>query len=208
MRRIPVIALALLALSGCPLPQPLAEYPRGTVTPPRILMDGAPHRDTIVRVPAGCPAPRPSYDLSATLVDNDTSETVTARWFVDYDRTNSARCDAATEDANLPGPGDGAQNPTHRQVPTYRFAPYDHPAVVGGGGSASGPGVVHVVELVVSNRFDPAADSTTLCAPGTDAWPFRTPDNDGDFQFETQTFRWVFVSEAASEDVPCPSETP
>ena len=35
MRRISVAAIAMtLALSGCPLPQPLPTYPAGTVTPP------------------------------------------------------------------------------------------------------------------------------------------------------------------------------
>ncbi len=209
MRRAPLsgpgLAVAVLALlSGCPLPQPLPEYPKGTVTPPRILMDDITHRDTVIRVPAGCGDPKPSYDLSASLVDNDTSEPVTARWFVDYDRHNSARCVEATAQEVIAGPGDGAADPTHREVRPYHFVPYDHPAYVGNAGDPAGVGVVHVVELVVSNRFDEAADSNALCVPdATGPLPFRTPANDGGVQFETQTYRWVFVSEAPGE-VTCP----
>ncbi len=197
--------LILLALTaGCPLPQPLPEYPKGTVTPPRILMDGMEHGDTVLRVPAGC-GTGPAYDLSASLVDNITSEAVSARWFVDYDRYNSARCVLATTESVLVGPGDGAADPTHREVPPYPFAPNDHPAYLGAGGSPSSAGVVHVVELVVSNRFDNTADSNALCVPGdTGPLPFRTPARDGDVQFETQTFRWVFVSEPFSTELPCP----
>ncbi len=208
MRRSPIIvpALALAGLlTGCPLPQPLAEYPKGTVTPPRILMDDIVHGETIIHVPAGCTGAKPSYDLAASLVDNDTTEAVTARWFVDYDRYNSARCVEAIAQAVLPGPGDEAADPTHRTVPPYRFVPYDHPAYAGATADPTGPGVVHVVELVVSNRFDVSADTNTLCVPGaTGALPYRTPAHDGDVQFETQTYRWVFVSQAPDADVSCP----
>lgn len=207
MRRAPIAGLAaatLALLAGCPLPQPLAEYPKGTVTPPRILMDDMVHRDTIIRVPAGCTATKPSYDLVASLVDANTSEAVTARWFVDYDRQNSARCVEATAQEVIPGPGDGASNPTHRTLSPYHFVPYDHPAYVGNTADPAGAGVVHVVELVVSNRFDETADSNALCVPGaTGPLPFRSPANDLGVQFETQIYRWVFVSEAPGE-VACP----
>lgn len=208
MRRAPFIAAALALLplvAGCPLPQPLAEYPRGTVTPPRILMDEITHRDTIIRVPAGCPGTGPAYDLAASLVDNDTTETVTARWFVDYDRHNSVRCVEATARSVISGPGDNSPNPTHRDVPAFHFVPYERPVYFGASTDRTGAGVTHVVELVVSNRFDDTADSNSLCVPGaTGPLPFRTPANDGDVQFETQTYRWVFVSEAPSSDLPCP----
>lgn len=202
MRRASIIAGALLLLAGCPLPQPLPEYPKGTVTPPRILMDDLDRREAVIRVPAGCTGTLPSYPLSAKLVDNDSTETVTARWFVDYDRTNQARC-RVFQESDISGPGDGASDPTRRAVPTFPFAPYDHDPVIAGA-SSTGPGVVHVVELVVSNRFDVAADSLALCSRDTTTWPFRAPAHDGDVAFETQTFRWVFVSEPASAEVPCP----
>jgi hypothetical protein len=206
MNRIVPAAAALALLAGCPLPQPLADYPAGTVTPPRILMDQLTPREAVIRVPAGCTGAAPSWDLHASLVDTNVDEAVTARWFVDYDPTNSARCAPAVPQSVIEGPGQQAQDPTHRAVPAYRFAPYDHSAVLGGGASASAPGVVHVVELVVSNRFDAAADDMALCVPGSTApFAFRTAARDGTVQFETQTYRWVFVSEPASvAGVPCP----
>ncbi|HUL60397.1 MAG TPA: hypothetical protein VLU43_14030, partial [Anaeromyxobacteraceae bacterium] len=45
------------------------------------------------------------------------------------------------------------------------------------------PGIVHVVELVVSNAFDPAA------VPGNSALPYRTALPG----FETQVYRWTFL---------------
>ena len=67
MNRATVLALAVLTLlAGCPLPQPLASYPSGTVTPPRILMDTIAYRDTVIQVPAGCTGSSPSYNLAAT----------------------------------------------------------------------------------------------------------------------------------------------
>jgi hypothetical protein len=208
VRRAPIIGPALAALAalallaGCPLPQPLAEYPKGTVTPPRILMDDIVHRDTVILVPAGCTGTRPSYDLAASLVDNNTSEAVTARWFVDYERHSSFRCVEATAESVIAGPGDEAQSPTRRDVPAYHFVPYDHPVYLGAGGQEDAVGVVHVVELVVSNRFDTAVDTNSLCVEGaTGPLPFRTPANSGGVQFETQTYRWVFVNSA---DATCP----
>ncbi len=204
MNRAPVTALALLTLlAGCPLPQPLASYPSGTVTPPRILMDSIVHPEGLVQVPAGCTT-APSWDLSATLLDNDTTETVTARWFVDYDRQNSARCVPAVPEAVIPPPEDGVDDPTRRAVSPYRFAPYDHAPAVGPVTSADAAGAVHLVELVVSNRFDTSLDLVTLCTTGAETYPFRTPAVEGSFQFETQVYRWVFVNVEASEAVPCP----
>lgn len=191
-------ALALL-LAGCPLPQPLPDYPPGAVTPPRILMDQLSPREAVVRVPVGC-AVAPSFDLQASLVDTNASETVTARWFVDYDRRNSNLCRIrAAED--IRGPGDQAPDPTRRTVAPFRFRPSDYPGVLAGG-------VVHVVELVVSNSFDPAADGDagTLCTTDVaeDLFPFRTAVRDATVQFETQTYRWVFVNDAAEPCLPGP----
>jgi len=202
--RTPITAAALvLLLAGCPLPQPLPSYPPGSVTPPRIVMDALSPRESVIRVPAHCPTP-PSWNLAAALVDANTGETVTARWFVDYDRRSTAFCNfEAFED--IPGPGDEGEDPTQRVVRPYRFVPYDHPAILGGS-DPRGAGVVHVVELVVSNRYDPTMDDTALCAPEIEdsVFPFRTAARDGQVQFETQTYRWIFVSEPPSEGVPCP----
>ncbi len=198
-------AALLLLLAGCPLPQPLPSYPAGTVTPPRILMDPLLQPQSAVLVPAGCSGTPPSYPLQAELVDANTSETITARWFVDYDRTNSQRCFLAMLQEDIPGPGDQASDPTRRAVSPFTFAPYDHAAVIGGS-DPTAPGVVHVVELVVSNRFDVTADDVALCTPAvaSDMFPFRMPATEGSVRFETQTFRWVFVNTPSSTALPCP----
>ncbi len=206
MNRALVAGVALLVLlAGCPLPQPLSDYPAGTVTPPRILMDPLAQGESAVRVPAGCTGTPPSYDLTAQLVDDNTSETVTARWFVDYDRENSARCAPASPEEVITGPGDQAKDPTRRTVAPYHFAPYDHDPVLGGT-DPSAPGVIHVVELVVSNRFDPSVDDVSLCTPdvAADTSPFRMPASQGGVHFETQTYRWVFVNVPPSAAVACP----
>jgi hypothetical protein len=206
VNRALVAAVGLLVLvAGCPLPQPLPSYPAGTVTPPRILMDALSQPQSTIRVPAGCTPTAPSYDLNAELVDNNTSETVTARWFVDYDRQNSARCAPAVPEDVITGPGDQATDPTRRSVPAYHFAPYDHVPVLGGS-DPSAAGVIHVVELVVSNRFDAGADAIALCTPAVAAgtYPFRMPASEGGVHFETQTYRWVFVNVPPSAGVECP----
>jgi hypothetical protein len=83
-----------------------------------------------------------------------------------------------------------------RAVPTYVFAPYGFapPAEMGTFPSPSAPGIVHVVELVVSNGF--------ATSPEDAAQPNRTPGKspDGASQFEIQNYRWVFVNVAG---LPC-----
>ncbi len=201
--RIPAAALgAALLLSGCPLPQPLPEYSKGTVTPPRIVMDGIALQDTVVEVPAGCTGAKPSSTLAAQLIDNNTTEAVTARWFVDYDPQNTSRCLPVLQSViTAPATGDL----TLRQVPEFLFVPYDH-ATMFGNPDPTAPGVLHVVELVVSNNFDPAADDPGLCMQGSAvARPYRTPASQaGGVQFETQTYRWVFFSVAPTPTVACP----
>jgi len=206
VNRALLLALCLgTLLSGCPLPQPLANYPKGTVTPPRILMDEMTYREPVVLVPAGCQN-SPDYELGATLVDDNTSETVRVRWFVDYDRTNSARCAPVIPEDDIQGQAESAPDPTHRTVKNYDFVPYDHPSVLVPGTADNAPGVVHVVEMVVSNQFDSASDDTSLCNQDTPptTLPYRTPASEGSAQFETQTYRWVFVNQAASSALPCP----
>jgi hypothetical protein len=195
-----LVLLASVALAGCPLPQPLPDYPPGTITPPRILVDVMPgHERSVILVPAGCPAGgEPSYPLSATIYDVNTIETVEARWFVNYDasrelysqpvRTDSVHAD---EDPLVltrvvpPDPPIGGG--------PFMFRPYERPPPLGTGTRTSPPydeeGTVRVVELVVSNGFDPRPDVPL---------PMRTPRPG----FETQVHRWVYllVSQAVA---PC-----
>jgi hypothetical protein len=178
-------ALAALALAGCPLPQPLPDSPKGTITPPRIVMDaimvdgGKADAQPIVFVPAGC-GTAPSYTLSATLIDANTLEQVEARWFIDYVATDSLRWYWHYNELVAP-----AQTSTDlsRAVTPFTFKPYDQPPLAGlGSAGNNAPGVVHVVELVVSNGFDPSGAAADP--------PFRGPA----IGFETQVYRWTFVN--------------
>jgi hypothetical protein len=190
-------ALAALALAGCPLPQPLPDYPKGTITPPRIVMDAikvdgeAADAHPMVLVPAGCPAGHtPSYSLSATLVDANTLEQVEARWFVDY--VPGYPADTVRPLPRPPSPylvpPSSTATDLSRTVPSFIFAPYDFQPLGALGGSLSNvsAGVVHVVELVVSNGFDPAGNPPGAAADP----PFRGPAPG----FETQVYRWTFVN--------------
>jgi hypothetical protein len=193
MRRSTLAALAAAAaLSGCPLPQPLPDYPAGTITPPRILPEATTSSvDAIIPVPAGC-ATGPEIPLDARIFYQD-SVSVEARWFVDY-RTDSASR-YAIQNPSREVPPDPDPLVLERQVPPFTFLPYGFPppAELGVFPGPSAPGVVHVVELVVSNGFDP-----NPAAPE----PNRTPAvTDGDARFEIQTYRWVFVNVAG---LPCP----
>jgi hypothetical protein len=172
IRRAAALAAAA-ALAGCPLPQSVPEYPAtGVVTPPRLLVDAITPVDTVIRVSTTC-APAPTYTLSATLEDTDTTERVDARWFVDYDETQDDSTIRSQEQVVV---ADGAEDPTIRVVTPYVFRPYDWDPPPAAGG-------LHVVELVVSNGF--AAEPAEPPA----GWrPNRMPAP----QFQTQWYRWVF----------------
>ncbi len=192
MRRIPLAAIAIaLALAGCPLPQPLPTYPAGTVTPPRILTAKASGSvNSLLLVPANC-ATAPAYDLEASIFYQE-SVTVVARWFVDY-RTDVATRYAVQNASNQDVPPGPDALVLERAVPPFRFSPYEFPpagdlGIPAGTPPYPGAGIVHVVELVVSNGF--------ASPPDDDQQKNRTPaaTPDGTSQFEIQTFRWVFVS--------------
>lgn len=194
MRRL-ALAAALAVLAGCPIPQPLPDYPKGQpVTPPRVVVgDGLSFPETVVRVPAGCATP-PVYALTADLRDAITNETVSARWFVNYDPASQPAFTPQQDDL-VPGAGTAASD-TLRHLPrAFPFPPYQYaPAPGTGGGAGSVAGALHVVELVVSNGFDPAAENASA------AYPYRTPL----VGFEVQVYRWVFLTVPATTDVPCP----
>jgi hypothetical protein len=198
MRLRTAAALALAAtLVGCPLPQPLPDYPAGTVTPPRIV-GGTPTRDSesSIAVPAGC-AIEPTYELGARIFYQD-SVTVEARWFVDYRRDMAQRY-AVQNVGSTEVPADPNTLVLERAAPPFTFKPYQYapPDELGGGTDRSAAGVVHVVELVVSNGFD---TDTTVSMPN------RTPAivPAGTTRFEIQTYRWTFVTVPPSATVPCP----
>ncbi|HET6437107.1 MAG TPA: hypothetical protein VML50_06800 [Anaeromyxobacter sp.] len=189
MRRVLTAVALTAALAGCPIPQPLPEYKSGSVTPPRILQDEITVggvkavSQPITPVPisssgVACPT-KPSYELAVRLVDTNTIEQVEARWFVDYvaDNTN---LNTPRQDSTVPASPD--QSNVIRVVPPYHFVPYDFDTTPGQ------PGTIHVVELVVSNNFDPAGVAADP--------PNRAPATG----FESQTFRWIFETVVA----PCP----
>ena len=162
-------AAALLTLAACPLPQPLAEVARsggsGT-TPPTIVSDSV--RPPDPRVPLGKACTAPSFTLSATVEDANTTEAVEARWFVDYDAVTNSGVAALDAQVQPLEPND-----TLRPVTPFVYQPRPFQA---------DPTVpLHVVELVVSNGFRPIGDPA---APV----PNRSP-LDG---FDTQVYRWVF----------------
>lgn len=181
-------AAAAAALVGCPIPQPLPDYPAGTITPPRIV-SGTPTLDaqSILPVPAGCTGAAPQIDLGAQIFYQD-SNTVAARWFVDYSAAVASRY--AIQNANQEVPADPNPLVLERTVPPFSFRPYGYPPPpeISAGADPTAPGVVHVVELVVSNGFD--ADPQ---APEPNRTPAVVP---GGGRFEIQTYRWVFVNVA------------
>ena len=197
MKRAAIALAGALVLAGCPIPQPLPEYEAGTITPPRIVVDDSVSQiafpgTAILVPPDGCSSTAPSYPLSASLVDVNTVEQIVARWFVNYDAADPVRKCPEGGDIEIPGTSSTA---TRRTVPTFTFYPHtSYGKTVAGGNGTDGkePGTLQVVELVVSNGFDPAVAVSPLdTRPGSGALPpFRRPASG----FETQMFRWVFVT--------------
>jgi hypothetical protein len=185
-RRRPALPLAALAAAGavalaaCPLPQPVASVKREngatTTTPPRVDPSSAVPGEALVKVSTACPEP-PTFQVSASLIDDDTTEIVSARWFVDYAPDALSSRPVFTED--VPGSED-------ETLTTRALTPL---ALTLGSPLDTAAGAVHVVELVVSNGFYP------LYTDGL-ALPNRTPQPG----FETQVFRWVFQFDPASAD--------
>jgi hypothetical protein len=189
-------ALAILlggSLAGCPIPQTLPEYPTsGTITPPRIQSDRVTPIDTVILVDASCSTDNtvPIFKLSASLVDENTYETVEARWFVDYDPQRDTI--VPVQQQFIPGPSDGTT--IERSLDSYLFRPYmsdppdpGPPPEYPVGQHYRDGGGIHVVELVVSNNFAPEPDP-----PATNPRPWRTPLKTATQSFETQVYRWVF----------------
>ena len=159
-----------LALPGCPIPQPLAEVSRsadgGAVSTPTILPDSALPADTVVLVRTDC-NPAAQFTLSASLEDVDTEESVEARWFRDYRADNTG----LLSDDDVPAAADPSD--PLRVIPPLVFRPYGFDA-------SRTVGQLHVVEVVVSNRFLALSDPTQ---------PFQRA---AEAPFVTQSHRWVF----------------
>jgi hypothetical protein len=173
------LALALAALlPGCPLPQALPEFPStGAITPPRIVSESATPTETILEVAPDCPA-EPVYTLSASVVDENTIENVEARWFVDYLAGNQQR-EAPRQPPEIIPPIDDLT--TIRTVTAWDFKPYAFdPGDAAARQAYRDGGGLHVVELVVSNGFQPGE--------GTGPRPYRSTEPN----FTTQAQRWVF----------------
>jgi hypothetical protein len=160
--------LALAALAGCPLPQPLTEVAntgQAGTPPPRILTDSILPSGTMVRVARSC-TPSPSFTLKASVHDDNPLEQIDARWFVDY-APDPYNARPYHSDVIL-APPDSTQ--VQRAVPPLALVfPVPDAALV------------HVVELVVSNGFY-ALDDPAAPLPNRSAQP----------GYETQIFRWVF----------------
>ncbi len=165
-------AAVALALGACPISQPVpgvSPIDGGTITPPRIQVDGISLSATVVFYDPACPDPQ--FTLGGTVVDQNVEEVVSVRWFVNYDPSTQSGSRLWTSE-NLPVPLDPTQ--TQRPLTAQVFRPLDWP----GFGSSE----VRVVEVVVSNGFAPASPD------GGPPPPNRAPLPG----FETQYFRWVF----------------
>jgi hypothetical protein len=163
-------------LGGCPIPQPLpgvGSIDGGRpITPPRVLTSSAvPGLAMTDYGPlASCP-PGSDFDVSATVVDENTEEPVEVRWFVDYDPDNQLlRTPLFVE--TLPPPTDATQYLRYPKI--FPFVPwdFDRPAEH-----------VHVVEMTISNGFLPVGDPVP---------PGSLPNRTAATGYEVQVFRWTF----------------
>lgn len=165
MRSAALLA-ALLALTGCPLPQAVPSLSGAAAAPPRILQDAS-LLPAATRIPfdPGCSAPQ-SFDVSAT-VEFEASDAVEYRWFVDYQNDNQSLW-TPLEQGVVQQP---AQEPRSlRPLPVFTLRPADF-----------GASRVHVLELAISSGFQPGPQSSL-------AEPYRTPAPG----FRVQSYRWVF----------------
>jgi hypothetical protein len=140
----------------------VARIDGGTVAPPRIVAESAVPPDAVVLVSRSCASA--VFSLGAEIEDVNTTEAVEARWFVDY-RSDVVQIPLAEQ-----VPAD--QDPTN---PIRVLPPYEFDAL---GAGTTVP--LHVVEVVVSNNFQPI--STTSAQQNRSAQT----------GYETALYRWVF----------------
>ena len=184
MTRPRLAAAALLVVAACPLPQPLPSVPTGSVTPPRIVegvswpspaSPALTTAGTTATFEPGCPAGKETiFTITATVADDNFTELVEYRWFVDYDVSPPFRY---TPLASGPLDAPSGEPFTLRPLPALQFQPQPY-------GNA-----VHVLELVVSNGF-------AVCPPDPlqpQPLPCRTPQTTSQNTYEVQSHKWVFV---------------
>lgn len=194
-RAAPILAALAAALAGCPIPQPLPDYPPGTITPPRILAASVRPSDPVIRVGVGCTYPNdePSFELGASIFDSDAIEPVAARWFLNYDPSpNHASHTPIGGDFTVLGNSDPTalirvitESPFDAATP---FRPYRHRPPDGTGTKNvepfNDPDTIRVVELLVSNNFDADPTRTRQAAPN----------------YEVALHRWVFLLVPGTEN--------
>jgi hypothetical protein len=118
-----------------------------------------------------CP-PGSAFQISATLIDENSEEPVEVRWFVDYDPNNQPMSTPLFVET-LPPPADTTQ---YRRYPrALAFKPWDYDVLTGQ--------TVHVVELTISNGFLPI---------GSQVPPGSLPNRTAAPGYEVQVFRWTF----------------
>ncbi len=184
--RAPLAALLLLA--ACPLPQSVPSVPPGSVTPPRIVENAtlSPAGTTVAFDPSCSTAQH--FTVTATVADENFSEVVEYRWFVDYDPTIPTQPKFESGQLNPPD----VEPFTTRLVPPLDFRP----------GFGAGGNALHVLELVVSNGFDKSTDQSVL------PLPYRTPLSNAQNSYEVQSHKWVFVPVAGCATAPTPTCIP
>lgn len=195
-------ALGALLVAGCPLPQSVPSVPAGSIPPPRVVNDvSAPTGLSCALTTAGTTVafdpnapPGQTFQVNATIADENYSEAVDYRWFVDYDPSTGV-----SPPGYLPLQTGQLLPPTgvpytRRQVPTQPFQPLSY------------GNTIHVLELVISNGFD-------VCPPDPSSpqpLPCRTPQTTRN-SYEVQSYKWVFVPVpncAALTPPTCPSSCP
>jgi hypothetical protein len=155
--KLPALVAASF-LMGCPFAQPVPGVEHqdgGTITPPRIDVASVVPSDTMVLYQSPCTTP---FSLQADVLDENMTDTVQTRWFVDYDPANQTRSNYVHHEDFGPPPEDPTQ--VLRTIPvTWSLQTDDW------------PGTTHVVELVISNGF--ASDNGRTPAAGYETQVFR-----------------------------------
>ncbi len=204
MKLPPPSLAALLLLVGCPLPQSVPSVPPGSIPPPRIVDDvsappAAPSctlttAGTTVAFDPNLALPGQTFRIAATIADENYSEPVDYRWFVDYDPAIGVSPPGylPIQTGQLAPPT--AEPYTRRQIPQLPFQPLSY------------GNTIHVLELVVSNGFETCDTLSASSQPLPCRTPQTTPNS-----YEVQSYKWVFVPVPNCEGLTpptCPAACP